>query len=683
MRTCLSILLIVAALPLIADDVSNVPLAEEITVTAKRDQPIAEQRVSVSKTDTPLRDLPQSVQVVPREVLSKQGARDVNDSITNVSSVTQSSSSNYGFFNNYMVRGLQQTFLRDGLADGATVNGYPRTLTGVERIEVLKGPGSAIYGSSAPGGTINVVLRAPSASPSYDLTQTLGSFGHRNTTFGLTGPIGTQNVIYRLDAGYVRSDGDRGLENRTLEVLPRFTITAASNDVISIDAGFQSFNVVADTIGIPLRGTSFIDVPRELRYYTPFGNTEQKVRRASLRNDFLVSSNFSVRAGASHLSRALSLLRNAGGSIAATSAVMTRRSLRSQDDDVRESLVQIEPMFATTLGATNHVVLAGVEMQHHDIATARSTAALPNIANIFDPAVPETSIDGLTFAPNFDRDLTQRQTSMYVQDQMELGSRWKLRVGGRWDSFNTHDIDVVTKSNMRRKDSGVSGQAGAVYQPVPALSIFGGVSRGQLAILSTESATSARQPESSTQVELGAKVSPLGGRLFVNVAAFRVTRENFLVTIDGEPQPVGEQQTRGFEIDVIGTVSRNLHVAANYALQDAVLVRVPGAQSVDGNRATGVPRQSAGAWLTYELSRGLRLGSGVTYRGSIFTDQLNTIVLPAYFVADAMAGWRYRRFDIQLNVRNLADRRYFRNALNSGAFPGEPRNVSVNLRIGG
>ena len=664
------------------------PQHDEITVTAKRDTTPLGEAPSVGKTNTPLRDIPQSIQIVPAVVMQQQGAQQLNEAIHNVSGVTQSSSSNYGFFNNYLVRGLQQTFLRDGLADGATVNGYARTLTGVERIEVLKGPGSALYGSTAPGGTINLVLSAPTSQPFFGASQSFGTFGTSSASVDLSGPMGTPLALYRLNAAYNTTDGDRGLARRTTELMPRFLFMVSATDLLSLDLSYMKANVVADTLGIPFRGTRIADVSRDNRYYTPFGDTEQSIVRAAARNEWLVSPAVSVRANASLIRRDLDLLRNAGGSVAATGLSMTDRKLRHQTDRGDDALMQVEPVLTLATGSIQQTILGGVEWQHHDVDAFRATANLPSIANIFAPVVTETSLDALRFAPNFDRTLTQSESAVYLQDQLSLGDHWKVRVGGRWDRFTTRDIDAVTKVDATRDDTPLSGQFGVVYQPTQSLSLYAGASRGHFAILSTETANSARQPESATQYEGGVKATLFGNRLAANVAAFRVDRENFLVTINGEPQPVGAQRTDGVEVDLDLSLSQQLHLVANYANQNAILLRVPvnaGAKPVDGKRATGVPPRSASLWSVYTFGpgrlSGLSVGAGASYRDALFFDQLNTQTIPSYVLADALIAYRYRAAELQLNLRNLGDRAYFRNGVNGGALPGEGRTLLVTARF--
>jgi iron complex outermembrane receptor protein len=655
---------------------------EAITVTAVADTPPAD--TSVLKTPTALRDIPASIQIVPREVLTQQGAQSVNDSIRNVSGITQSSSSNYGFFNNYLVRGLQQTFLRNGVSDGATVNGYARTLTGVERIEVLKGPGSALFGSTAPGGTINVVLRSPSAENAVDATATFGAFGSESLTVGVTGPLFSPRVLYRIDGAHVRADGYRGLENRTTELMPRFTLVLSDSNVLSADLAFHRVELASDSYGIPFRGLKLADVDHDNRYYSPFSNTDQSIGRIALRDEWMLSPNLSIRANASHVQRELELGRNAGGAVSANSTLMNRRTFRTQSDSTQDTVALVESLYTVTLGSTRHLILSGVEAQQHDAEAMRATANVGDIRDIFHPVVPETSQDALVFTTNFDRDLSQTQRAFYLQDQVEITPRLKARVGGRFDHFETEDYDRVTGVTTSRVDSPISGQAGLVFQPVSALSLFAGVAKGRFAIFSTETAISARAPEGSTQYELGSKATLLGGRLAMTAAAFRVQRENFLVTINGEPQPVGEQRTDGIELDIMGRPTNRLQLAANYALQDAELVDVPvaaNATPVNGKKATGVPRHSASLWSAYELTSAFRVGAGATYRHSIFFDQLNTQTIPSYLTVDGLLGYHWSHLDLQLNVRNITNREYFRNGVNVGAFPGEPRNVTLTARF--
>ena len=154
---------------------------------------------TVDKTGTPLANLPQSVVVVPRATIVEQGGTSVADAVRNVSGVNIGGSSTYGFFDRFTIRGMDARFYSDNFPDGDQSNGFPHSLNGVERVEVLKGPGSALFGSGPPGGTVNVVHFAPSAVPGYGLSQQVGSFGSWTTSAYATGPTTIPGLNYRVD----------------------------------------------------------------------------------------------------------------------------------------------------------------------------------------------------------------------------------------------------------------------------------------------------------------------------------------------------------------------------------------------------------------------------------------------------------------------------------------------------
>jgi iron complex outermembrane receptor protein len=245
----------------------------ELSVSGERIAP-----VTGSKTDTPVRDVPASIQIVSQDTIKDQGASNVDQSIRNVSGVTQSSTSNYGFSNVYSIRGLGQSFLRDGITDGSTVNGYSRTLTDVERVEVLKGPGSALYGSLSPGGSVNLVTKRPQETQAGSVKQTFGSFSNSQTTVDVTGAVtNDKKLLYRFNGSFQQKDGYRGLRNELLEIIPKFTWKPNDTNTINLDFDYRHIEVLADTYGIPFIGRELIKVPRDTRYYTPFANNIQDI----------------------------------------------------------------------------------------------------------------------------------------------------------------------------------------------------------------------------------------------------------------------------------------------------------------------------------------------------------------------------------------------------------------------
>ncbi|MDB5034876.1 MAG: TonB-dependent siderophore receptor [Chlorobi bacterium] len=663
--------------------VSEPIIGQGVTVSTERSSSYVPRIGSTAtKTMTPIRDIPASIVVIPSIVLKDQGAGTLDQSIGNASGITQSSQSNYGFFNNYVVRGLRLRFLRDGVPDGPTTNGYARTLTDVDHVEVLKGPGSAVYGSSEPGGTINLVTKPAPSHPALSVYQSAGSFSAFKTVVDAGAPIATDVLNGRVSFGYQTKAGYRGLENKTLEILPSLTWLPAKDQTLTASFDYRKIDLVADTYGILLRGHSVLDVSTESRYYTPFGTTNQKVIRGALLHTARFSDAFSLRSDVTVLHRDLYLLRNAGGTLVGDT--LSARRLRQQTDNASDIIAQIEPTLKVTTGFMEHLLLGGLEFDRSSIKAVRSTANLPSIVNVEVPVVPETSMDKLTFKGDFDRDITIGQYGAYLQDQVTITNGLKARVGARWDQFVVDDIHNTDTLGASRSDGRLSVQGGIVYQPVEELSLYGGVARGNLSTVSTES-NRISEPENSTQIELGGKLALLEGLLNVNATVFDVKREKFNVTIGTELLPVGAQRTRGLELDIAGQPTTSWGFTANYAYYSAQITSNPADTGSVGKQPVGVPASSAGLWTSYRFTdgflKGLGFGGGVTYRDEFFFDAHNTTTIPSYLTADATIFYRQGLYELQLNANNLTDAVYYRNGVNAGVLPGDPRSLQASVRI--
>lgn len=662
---------LLAAVPLFAQEVG----LDEIVVTGQRGYR-ASRAATATKTDTPIKDIPASIQVIPKKLMEDQGAKDLSDVVKSIGGATQSGSSNYGFFNNFLIRGLNGTFLRDGVPDGLTVNGYARSLTDVEQVEVLRGPGSALYGSGAPGGTLNLVSKQPTSRPSFGLSQTLGSFGEHKTEGFASGPLAGDRLAFRVDAAYDNTDGFRGLGQKTVEILPNLRWRPADGHTVTLDFDYRDIDKAADPYGTPFQGTVLLPVSRENRYYTPFGDTSQQVYRYAAGYAYKPGDLFELRVNAVFLDRQLQLLRNAGGAVAAGGITMTGRQLRGQNDRATEFVVQVEPVWKVKTGSSEHTVLAGVEYRYDRADAFRQTANLPNIANVFAPVVPETSLNGLAWTLNFDRRVTSPQYGVYAQDQIALTEQWKARFGGRFDRIGLSDLAKRTGFVNSRADDRYSWQGGLVYQPASFVSIYGGAARSHQSNFSTES-SSLGPPERATQYELGAKTDAFDGALTADLAAYEVTRNDFLVTVNAVPIPVGKQRTRGAELTLTARPARGWNTAINAAVMQGRLIDLPSSPADQGHRPTGIPDYTAGVWTAYEIPdgrlKGLGAGVGVTARGSSFQDTANTKPIPGYAVGDLGIFYRLDRWEARLNALNVTDATYYAYSSNNGAFPGAPR----------
>ncbi|MDE2367200.1 MAG: TonB-dependent receptor plug domain-containing protein, partial [Betaproteobacteria bacterium] len=242
----------------------------EVKITTGRVRPGTLEDVARtgSKTDTPLRDIPASVAVVPATLLREQGVINMNDAMRNVSSVQPLMGGGYGFANNFTSRGLPLSFFRDDMPDGTSPqNGYYRTMYDVERIEVLKGPGSALFGVAGPGGSINMITRRPRSDFALSTGTMLGSFGTRNGYLDVTGPIG-QSFSGRLITDLEHADGFRGLKRDIFEISPTLMWRLADDKTLLVDFDHREIKIKPDNYGTLFDFNSKLVVPRENRYYS-------------------------------------------------------------------------------------------------------------------------------------------------------------------------------------------------------------------------------------------------------------------------------------------------------------------------------------------------------------------------------------------------------------------------------
>lgn len=678
-----------------------------------------------SKTPVPLRDLPASVQILNLDFWERTGALSPDQVLKNVSGLTRGATSegNYGFANNYFARGLDVKLTRDGFTEGLGRYGnYSRTLGDVERIEVLKGPGSALYGSGAGGGTINFVSKSPQSIPATSLKLVTGAWDTAALQFGSTGPVdAAKSLLYRLDAGYRRTDGFRDLAEQSTETAATLRWTPSAAHSLTAKLDFRHIEREPDTVGIPIKGARVAAISPETQLHTPFALSETDLAKFSLLHQWQIGPALALHSQFVAMDRDLLIQRNRSGvnqpaaGVPTTNAAwwnLTGRRFDDQSDATREGIAQSELIWQTASGSLNHTVLVGAELHEVRTDTTMSYANLASIADIRSPVIPEKSFAELLFAPAFDRELTLHRYAAYVQDQIEITEKLKARVGGRFDYFSIRDAgnynvasgglhtgtlaangqSYVPKTAVWRYEDNrnlaheLTGQAGLVYQPTKQTSFFTGWSTGAKANYDTESTRSAYPPETFKQIEIGNKSSFLNDRLSFTAALYRTERRNFLQTIAGIPQAVGATRTDGFELDIAFVPAPGWTIIANYARQKATY-RVLSATADIGKRVAGVPDELGALWSTYEFTtgtlKGFGIGAGVTGKDRIFVDQASTQILPGYVVYDAAIFYRQPRWEVHVAVNNLTDEAWFPKTANTAGTPGDPRNATfaVSLRF--
>ena len=703
------------ALPAVANGAIALPPVEVEGIAASGYGPFAEsdrvdnpQQVTAdSKTGTKLEDLPASIQIIPRQVLAEQGATMLRDSLYNASGVNFGGQDSKGFYDHFLIRGLNAQIYEDGFSDGDQLGGLSHSLNGVERIEILEGPGSALFGSGPPGGTINIIHYRPAPELHYGGSLQGGSFGTITNNDYITGPTGIPGLNYRVDATLSHSGGFRDLKSHDYEIRPSLEWQIGSH-TIDLALDLRQIYETPDSYGIIyFNGSPLKTVSIDAKYSTPFALSHSDLVRPTLTDKWVVNDFLTINNRFSYMHRILDALGNGDSpSTKVSGGEVVGRQLRQQDDTDNGFDYQLEPVWKFATGTVRHTLLTGFEYAHQTIATNRATADLPNIPDAFAPVPPETSISSLTFLCDSkhscdDDNLVANYYSLYATDQVDVTDKFKFRAGIRQDWFDTALTPLISVPGRfgtggqpllagvtdSRDDAPVSWNVGALYKLFSWMSPYLGVSESHLANFNSENTQNGiGAPESALQYEAGIKFSFLQDRLVLNTALFDVSRNNVaaLVAIGGvETVIFDSQRTKGAEASLDAQITDRWHLLANVTAQDAVITDNPQGVTSVGHHPQGVPAYMANLWTTYDFSiagmPGFRIGGGLNYQSKSYSDITNANSIPAFVIGSAMLGYETPRWGIDLNVHNITNERYFVAANGAGAFVGEPLSAFVNL----
>jgi iron complex outermembrane recepter protein len=663
-----------------------------------------QQVIEASKTGTKLADIPANVQTVPHELLSEQGATMLSQSLYNVSGANVGGQDAKGLYDVFLIHGLNSRIYEDGFSDGDELGGISHALNGVNRIEVIEGPGSALFDSGPPGGTINIDHYNPSPDLHYGASVQVGSFGTIVNNDYITGPTSIPGLTYRIDSTFSHADGFRDLSSHDYEIRPQLQYNWAGHTTnLALDV--RQINETPDSYGIIyFNGSPFKDVSINGKYSTPFAFSNEFYIRPTLTDQWIVNSFLTINNRLSYVHRTVDSLENGDSTNTQVSGIeVIGRQLRQQSDNLGDFDYQFEPLWHFSTGPALHSLLTGFEYVNQELDTQRSTADLPNIPDVFNPVPPETSLLGLDFQCNAkhscDDDLLRATyTSLYATDQVDIG-QLRVRAGVRQDwfdtaltpqitvpgAFGTNGQPLIAGVTDTRNDAPVSWNVGALYKLLPWMSPYVGVSQSYLANFNSENTQDGiGAPESALQYEAGIKFSFLDDRLVLNTSAFDVSRNNVAATetVNGVESVIFDsQRTKGVEAALDAKLTDQWHILANVTFQDAVITNNPqGIQSI-GNHPQGAPAEIANLWTTYLFSiaghSGFHVGGGLNYQEKSFSDITNVNSIPPYLIANAAFGYDAKNWGVDVNIHNLTNERYFIAANAAGAFVGEPLSAKV------
>jgi catecholate siderophore receptor len=661
-----------------------------VTGTAEGDGYNAVKSSSATKTDAPLRDIPQTVNVIPQALLRDQGARSLQDALKNVPGIGMSTGD--GQRDQVTIRGfsaIADQFI-DGMRDDAL---YFRDLSNIEQLEVVKGPAAVLYGRGSSGGLINRVTKKPGIDIS-EVTLQAGSWQQKRGEFDLGRNLNDSGVAFRVTGAVEDADSYRDqqfLERQALAPSVQFKLGAATT--LLVQAEYLHDKRVTD-FGIPSYQGRAVDVAPGTYYGAANAKandfSESRVKALGFVLEHSINDQLKLRNAFRYFDATLNRNNTLVASVneTAKTASLTRGNVLRDEDGYFN---QTELVQKATLGGMQHQLLYGVEIgkQNKDqLVRSQANVATVSLFNPVAPVVPFTAAG----APTGNSLSVYNVRSAYLQDQVNLSEHWKALAGVRYDHFEqeTHDRRP-NQPNLSRTDGNWSPRAGLVYQPDDKQSYYASFSKsyqpsGETFALAANNTDLA--PEATENKELGAKLDLLGGRASITASVFRLQRDHIKTTdpVTNKLIPMGTQRTDGVELTFAGNLGQGWQVSSGYSLLDAEMIasiaRDDG-QPVQGKRPTLTPRQSANLWFTKAFDSRFGAGAGVNYVGARFANPGNTVNLTGYATVDAMAYYRAKALEVQLNLANLLDRDYIVAGHGSSKnlnLPGAPRSAQLTVR---
>ncbi|YCI29136.1 TonB-dependent siderophore receptor [Erwinia sp. PK3-005] len=652
---------------------------------------------SVTAARTPMKiiDTPQNVTVVPHQFLDDRAAQDVDEALSFVSGMTQSNTLG-GTQDAIIKRGFGDnrdgSILRDGVRSIQARNFTPTS----ERVEVLKGPSSMLYGMNEPGGLINVISKKPQLTPQVHLEGRSSSFGGGGGQLDVTGPLGTTGFAGRIIIDHDETDYWRNFGRNRQTVIAPSLMWYGENTTVRVAWEHMEYLTPFDrgTVIDPRSGKP-VDTPRERRFDESYNTTRGDQDTLSFQLEQTLSDRWR-----SQLTYAFSRNRYSDNQARATAfnaetGILTRQADATAAAESRSQMVQLTFNGDVDWGQVNHQLLFGFDYEadrtfRGDMIRGTKDSAF----NIYDPVYGVMPASTTVSAKDSDQRENVDSRGWFIQDAMRLNDNWLLLGGLRYDSF-----DVMSgkgrpfKTNTEASDSRLVPRAGVVYNINSWSSLYASYTESFKPNTSIATQIGALPPELGKAYEVGAKID-LPGRVTGTLALFDIHKRNVMVSelVDGETvtRTAGKVRSQGVELDIAGQLTDSLSLIGSYAWTDA---RVTSDPENNGNELTNVARHTAALFLTNDFGQtgllpadDLRAGIGARYVGRRAGDAANSFYLDDYTVADAFVAWSTPidsyKVKWQVNVKNLFDTTWYPSSGNNlRVAVGEPREIVLKASV--
>ncbi|HHX3543077.1 TonB-dependent siderophore receptor [Enterobacter sp. 214E4] len=645
-------------------------------------------------TNMPMLDIPQVVNTVSDKVLADQHATTLDEALYNVSNVVQTNT----------LGGTQDAFVRRGFGanrDGSIMTNGLRTVlprsfnAATERVEVLKGPASTLYGILDPGGLINVVTKRPEKTFGGSLSATSSSFGGGTGQVDVTGPIDGTRLAYRLTGEYQDEDYWRNFGNeRSTFIAPSLT-WFGDDATVTVLYSHRDYKTPFD------RGTIFdlntkkaVDVDRKTRFDEPFNVTDGQSDLAQLNAEYRLNSQWTAKFDYSYSQDKYSDNQARVMAYDSKTGNLTRRVDATQGSTQRMHTTRADLQGNVDIAGFYNEILTGVSYENYDLLRT-DMIRCKNVKdfNIYHPSYGSLGKCTTVSASDSDQTIKQESYSAYAQDALYLTDKWIAVAGMRYQYYTQYagkgrPFNVNTDS----RDDQWTPKLGLVYKLTPAVSLFANYSQTFMPQSSIASYIGDLPPETSNAYEIGAKFDLFDG-ITANIALFDIHKRNVLYTESIGDETVaktaGRVRSQGVEVDLAGSLTENTNIIASYGYTDAKVLEDP---DYAGKPLPNVPRHTGSLFLTYDIHNAfagntLTLGGGGHGVSRRSATNGADYYLPGYFVADAFAAYKMKLqypVTLQVNVKNLFNKTYYTSSIatnNLGNQIGDPREVQFTVKM--
>lgn len=663
---------------------------------------VATRTAAGTKTDTPIVETARSLSVITRQQLDDRQVLNLNDALRYTAGVQSSGYGSDSRADWLRVRGFDPTQFLDGLAlpKGSFANPKVEPWN-LERITVLRGPASSVYGQTPPGGMLDMVSRRPQAESAHQIEAQAGSNEHKQINFDSTGKIDDEGrFLYRV-SGVVRDSNSPidHIPDKRYNIAPSLTWNVDEDTKLTFISQYTRDDTGITGQFLPLQGTKLPSAAGKISHHKNLGEPDwdfydRTYYALGYAFEHRLNDTWQFRQNLRYTKNDLSFQAVNVGTVNTVDADgNVNRESGIINEDISQFAVDNNFQADFDTGAVSHTLLLGLDHQR----------ANTNYQWLYGLGVPPINVNrpvygadmsGVSYITLQDFNQKTQQTGVYVQDQMSLDN-WRLTLGGREDWVHTGTRFNVNDATSTQRDKAFSGNVGLSYVFDNGVTPYISYTESFQPTMGADArAAQSFAPTEGRQYEVGVKYQPVGSQTLLTAAVYDLTQQNVRVTEGSITRQVGELQVRGLELEASTQLTDNFKAIASYTYTDTEITK--GLATDVGNRMALIPRNQATLWADYTWHNGLLdgfgVGGGVRYVGDTYGNTANTSVahVSSYTVYDASAHYDLGRLDnsmkglsVAVEAKNLFNKDYLANCDGFWCYYGDERNVvaSVNYNF--